>query len=94
MLVQRPPGHRPRLRRWWRRLDRWQRMVVAAVLLGMALLSAGLIYVGPIGHLLPVSGAAAPRASATDAPFYPPGTRYYYRRGQWLPLDQQEPTAP
>jgi hypothetical protein len=40
------------------------------------------------------STPTAPAITATDAPLYPPGTRYYYRRGQWIPLDQQEAPPP
>lgn len=80
-------------RRAWRRLQRWQRAVVIAVVLGVLAIGAALAYFAP-GSVRDDFSDREPRVVATAGPLYPPGTRYYYRRGQWLPLDQQEPPQP
>ena len=81
-------------RRWWQALGLWQRIAVLVVLFGALVLGIGLIYAGPVAHIITDTNPAWPVATTTDAPFYPPGTRYYYRRGQWLPFDQQMPAQP
>ena len=72
------------------RLERWQGIAVAIVLLLALAISVALIVFQPGTRVFP----AEPIGVATDAPVYPPGTRYYYRRGQWLPYDQQEAPQP
>ncbi len=85
---------RRRLHRGWRGLRLWQRVVVVGVLLGALAIGAGLIYFAPGARTSGAATPATPATSATDAPLYPPGTRYYYRRSQWLPWDQQQPVQP
>jgi len=79
--------------RWWRALHAWERAALVIVVLGTLLMSAALIYFRPTG----APPAAAPNAlpaSGTAGPEFPPGTRWYYQRGQWVPQDQQLPVQP
>lgn len=75
-------------------LARWQRVAIAIVL--MLALSIGMALIifqlgtGTFTQATP----AGPASTSTDAPLYPPGMRYYYRRSQWAPLDQQEASPP
>lgn len=82
-----------RRQRWWRALRAWERVALVAVLLGTLALSAALIYFRPGVNLTAPNASPAP-AAATAGPPFPPGTRWYYQRGQWLPQDQQEPVQP
>ena len=75
-------------------LERWQRITVAAVLVLALAISLALIIFQPGTRTFVQTTPTAPASTATDAPLYPPGTRYYYRRGQWIPLDQQEGVPP
>jgi len=88
------PGHRPRHHRWWRSLRLWERIALVVVVLGALAVGAGLIYFQPGGY--PSSApSTTPRAGApTAGPEFPPGTRWYYQRGQWVPQDQQMPVQP
>ena len=71
----------------------WERAALVVVLLGALVVSAALIYFEPTGTLAP--DPSAPLAgTATAGPEFPPGTRWYYQRGQWVPQDQQEPVQP
>ena len=84
---------RPRHPHWWRALRVWQRAALVVVLLGALVLSAALIYFRPGGHLAAPNESSVPEAATVGPPF-PPGTRWYYQRGQWVPQDQQEPIQP
>ncbi|MBK9715034.1 MAG: hypothetical protein IPO81_27675 [Kouleothrix sp.] len=87
-------SNRRRRSHWWRALSSWQRMAVAVVVLGALVIGAALIYFEPGTRTLRSSGAPGASITATAVPFYPPGMRYYYRRSQWQPLDQQAPVQP
>jgi hypothetical protein len=75
-------------------LERWQRVTVATVLVIALALSLALLIFQPGTRTFVQTTPTAPANAATDVPLYPPGTRYYYRRGQWIPLDQQEAPPP
>jgi hypothetical protein len=75
-------------------LQRWQRLTVATTLVIALAISMALIVFQPGTRTFVQTTPTAPASTATDAPLYPPGTRYYYRRGQWIPLDQQEALPP
>jgi hypothetical protein len=79
--------------RWWGALRAWERAALVIALLGALLLSAALIYFRP-GDNLTAPGASPVPAVATAGPEFPPGTRWYYQRGQWVPQDQQAPVQP
>ena len=67
--------------------------MLVIVLLGALAISAALIYFRPGDNPGAPNPASAP-AAATAGPEFPPGTRWYYRRGQWVPQDQQVPVQP
>jgi hypothetical protein len=75
-------------------LQRWQRVTVATTLVIALAISLALIIFQPGTRTFVQTTPTAPASTSTDAPVYPPGTRYYYRRGQWIPLDQQEQPLP
>lgn len=82
--------HRPH---WWRGLRRWERVALVLVLLGTLTISAALIYFRPGDNLTAPNPSSAPLVGTAN-PEFPPGTRWYYRRGQWVPQDQQVPIQP
>lgn len=67
--------------------------MLVVVLLGALVVSAALIYFQPGDHLMAPSASPAP-AGATAGAEFPPGTRWYYQRSQWVPQDQQAPAQP
>ena len=75
-------------------LARWQRVTVTTVLVMALAPGLALLIFQPGTRTFVQTTPTAPASTATDAPLYPPGTRYYYRRGQWIPLDQQEGVPP
>ena len=75
-------------------LDRWQRVAITSVLVVALAISLALIIFQPGTRTFVQTTPTAPASTSTDAPLYPPGTRYYYRRGQWVPYDQQEALPP
>jgi hypothetical protein len=88
MTIRKPPSEDwPRR---WRTLRAWDRAALVVLVLGTLLLSAALIYYRPDG----TSSGAPPAGAATAGPPFPPGTRWYYQRGQWVPQDQQAPVQP
>jgi len=84
----------PRRQPQARPLDRWQRIAITIVLFFALSISIALIIFQPGTRTFTQTTPAAPANIGTEAPFYPPGTRYYYRRSQWIPLDQQEVPPP
>jgi hypothetical protein len=74
---------------WWRTLHVWQRVLVVAVLLGVLVMAAGLIYFEPGANSAPTAVPTAPGTAATAVPRYPPGIDEYEYWGQNKPLDQQ-----
>lgn len=94
MAIDTPPPVRRRPRaHWWRTLRAWERAALVVVLLGALVLSAALVYFEPTGT--PAANPTAPLAgTAAAGPPFPPGTRWYYQRGQWVPQDQQAPVQP
>ena len=86
----RMPQRQPRTHQ----LERWQRVTVTTVLLIALAISIALVVFQPGTRTLSPTTPTAPASTGTAAPLYPPGTRYYYRRGQWVPLDQQEAPPP
>lgn len=94
MLAENPPTREVAARpHWWHRLHAWQRAALAIVLLGTLLIGAALIYFRP-GDAAPATSGALALPAATTQPNFPPGTRWYYQRGQWIAQDQQVPTQP
>jgi hypothetical protein len=79
--------------RWWDRLRLWERVALVVVLLGTLVVSAALIYFRPGDNLTAPNPPPAPQVATAGSEF-PPGTRWYYQRGQWVPQDQQEPVQP
>ena len=95
MTINRPPSdtwfYRPR---WWRALRAWDRAALVVVLLGALVLSAALIYFEPTGTPAGIPSKAPLAGTAPAGPEFPPGTRWYYQRSQWVPQDQQSPVQP
>ena len=75
-------------------LQRWQRVTVATTLVIALAISLALIIFQPGTRTFVQTTPTEPAITSTEAPLYPPGIRYYYRRGQWIPLDQQEQPLP
>ena len=74
---------------WWRTLHVWQRVLVVAVLLGVLVIAAGLLYVAPLAPAPPIPVPTARDRTVTHGPRYPPGTDEFDNWGQNKPLDQQ-----
>ncbi len=91
MTLRKPPSEDWRHR--WRALRAWERVGLVVVLLGALVLSAALIYFRP-GSSGTVPNGSPAQGATTAGPEFPPGTRWYYQRGQWVPQDQQEPVQP
>jgi hypothetical protein len=87
------PSELPAQPHCWRTLRLPERAALVIVLLGALLLSAALIYFRP-GDATPASSSAPPASATTSQPNFPPGTRWYYQRGQWIAQDQQMPAQP
>jgi hypothetical protein len=75
-------------------LQRWQRVAVTTALLLALAIGVALIVFQPGTRTFTLTQPTAPVGVGTTTPLYPPGTRYYYRRGQWAPYDQQEAPPP
>jgi hypothetical protein len=69
------------------RLRRWQRVAVTTALLIALAIGIALAVFQPGTRTFTLATPTAPAMNGTAAPLYPPGTRYYYRRGQWVPYD-------
>jgi hypothetical protein len=65
------------------------RVLVVAVLLGVLVIAAGLLYVAPPAPTPPTPVPTARDRTVTPGPRYPPGTDEDYYWGQNKPLDQQ-----
>jgi len=63
------------------------RVALIAVVAGGLLLAAALLILRPDGRAGEPTVAVPP--SPTASAEYPPGTRWYYNRSQWQPLDEQ-----
>jgi hypothetical protein len=77
--------------RWWYTMRAWDRVFLAVVVLAALAISAVLIVYGPGWETIGSTSQshAAVMATTTPGALFPPGTRWYYRRGQWFP-----PAAP
>jgi hypothetical protein len=88
------PMRRPNRQPAPRRLQRWQRVAITTALLLALAIGVTLVVFQPGTRTFTLAQPTAPASNGTDTPRYPPGTRYYYRRGQWVPYDQQEAPTP
>jgi hypothetical protein len=81
-----PERHRPH---WWCGLQVWQRALLVAIVLGVLIISTGLIYYGPRLQPAPPARRTARAATTTPGQATPPGNDVWYYWGQNQPLDQQ-----
>ena len=90
MILHIPQSH-PRRHRstGWGGLQWWRRALIAIVVLGALVISAGLIYYGPRIQTTAPTLQAMPTLARTPGPMYPPGIDVYYYWGQSQPLSQQ-----
>lgn len=77
---------------WWARMRTRDRIALLAILVGAFVIIVALVIVRPDGRSGVPTVALPP--SPTASAQYPPGTRWYYNRSQWVPLDEQAQPQP
>lgn len=90
VTMQHPSSERRSDRpRWWRTLRMWERALLAAIVLGALVMSAGLIYYGPRLQTAAPTQRTVLATTPTPGQATPPGNDLWYYWGQSQPLNQQ-----